>query len=582
MTTPHSLSDSRSEPACAALEPLLPLVSHHLLEPEEERQLQAHVAGCAHCRATLAAYDRLDAALRRRFEPVGAHQPHTEESMKKIKEAQEQEAPFAPVPRLRQRPAFRAGRVFSWVGAIAAVLAIALIATALVVSHHPTSTVKVPGNTGQGQPGIGVYYTLTTSGASSQTSIYALDPATGKVRWHVPAPAGVGVTPLLVDHGVLYVLAEDYNQAPDADGSSKPDPTRGTSAKNAVYAFRASDGKLLWHQQTGGIPSAIKVADGGVYVTTLNGNVLGLNASTGAVRWHVSVGSALTFIQVAGGLVYLNIYPNTSKNPAGGKVLALSATNGAEKWHVDLHGTAGTIQVLSGTAGNFQAQNGLVAVVDVQVDANSKDGTASSALSVLDASTGSLKWTYSGDPRKVGSVFVRGDTVFVALMDSSGSKQQLPYAKLQALNASDGSLRWEKAYDHFTLAYINQGAQDGPIYLNTATTIFALNAQDGSEAWHQRVGAYPSLDQLTANTLFAEAQSQVYALNVADGSVRWHTSLGGSAYLSAAAGQQVFAMQKATDPQSPWMLRFIALNALNGAQLWHLDFTSAPSQPFVG
>src|SRR5690242_19236589 len=136
MITPNPLANSRSEPACAAFEPLLPLVSHHLLEPEEARHLQAHVAGCAHCRATLAAYERLDAALRQRFEQMAVSPPHTEESMKKIEEAQERETPLAPVPRRPQQARFRPSRVVSWVGALAAVLVIALVAAALFASHR--------------------------------------------------------------------------------------------------------------------------------------------------------------------------------------------------------------------------------------------------------------------------------------------------------------------------------------------------------------------------------------------------------------------------------------------------------------
>jgi outer membrane protein assembly factor BamB len=575
MTTLHSLSNSRPEPACAAFEPLLPLVSHHLLEPEEEQHLQAHVAGCAYCRTTLAAYERLDAALRQRFEQRAVSLSSAEDHMKKIEEAeaQERKAPLAPVPHLRQPFRFRPNRVFSWVGAVAAVLVIALITTALFVSHHPSPTGTSPNGTAQDPAAPGVYYAAMTSGASPQTFIYALNPATGAARWHVKAPAGVTVTPAAVEHGILYVFAQDFGEAAGSDGTTKTFSTQEQSAKNAVYAFRTSDGKQLWHQQTGGIPFVIEVADGGVYTAQFDGTIQALNASTGAVTWHVSVGGSASFVQIADGVVYLNVYPASGKSPTGGKVVALNANDGSEKWHYNLHGSAGVIQV----------RQGLVAVVDTQVEADATNPTGSkvsSTLSVLNASDGSVQWTYAGDPKTVGSAFMQGDAVYVALLGGTGKEQ--PNVKLQALNASDGSRRWEKAYTNFTVLRPDQGAQEGKVYLATTTTIIALNAQDGSEAWKKTLGANTSFNQLAAGILFAEVQGEVYALNADDGSALWHASIGNSAYLTTATGQQVFGLEKVTDPNAHWLLRFFALNALNGAPLWHHDFTTSVTQPLVG
>ncbi len=53
-----------SGPECARYRSLLPQFRQGTLSPADERNLRAHLATCAYCRAQLATYDRLDAALR--------------------------------------------------------------------------------------------------------------------------------------------------------------------------------------------------------------------------------------------------------------------------------------------------------------------------------------------------------------------------------------------------------------------------------------------------------------------------------------------------------------------------------------
>lgn len=62
MTTDHTQIASRD---CARLRPLLPLLAHDVLQPRDAQRLRDHVDTCPRCQAELAAYDRLDAALRR-------------------------------------------------------------------------------------------------------------------------------------------------------------------------------------------------------------------------------------------------------------------------------------------------------------------------------------------------------------------------------------------------------------------------------------------------------------------------------------------------------------------------------------
>src|SRR5690348_3911169 len=130
MKTPHFFSEYPSGAACDAVAPLLPLVAQRLLEPDEVQAVRAHVFGCGSCRARLAAYDRLDDALRRHFEQLASPPIRVEELMSRVQYEEHhdriEEPTAAPVsPSAPPRAAGRSPRrVFSWVAAIAAVLVI--------------------------------------------------------------------------------------------------------------------------------------------------------------------------------------------------------------------------------------------------------------------------------------------------------------------------------------------------------------------------------------------------------------------------------------------------------------------------
>jgi eukaryotic-like serine/threonine-protein kinase len=56
---------------------------------------------------------------------------------------------------------------------------------------------------------------------------------------------------------------------------------------DVVYALRASDGSMLWHQAMGHAVYNAPVLNGTtVYVGTDDGSVYALRASNGAIEWH--------------------------------------------------------------------------------------------------------------------------------------------------------------------------------------------------------------------------------------------------------------------------------------------------------
>jgi outer membrane protein assembly factor BamB len=582
MNTRDSLSDSRPNAACAAFAPLLPLVSHHLLEAEEERRLAAHVADCARCQATLAAYARLDDALRQRFGQVAGFPLQSEDMMNEIRD-QEQAGVFEPrpstqpaeAPTLLPRPRGKTRRAISWMSTIAAALLITLIATALFVSRHPTTTGLNGSNSTATLPAAtlasGVYFSGETAGPPAQTFLYALNPANGSVRWHIPMPTGpaITITPVRVDHGVLYVLAQDVSNDIPTKGAT---PTQGTSGSNfnAVYAFQASSGKALWHTALNAVPLSLIEANGALYVGTNTGGLYALNASTGAVQWHTTPG-ILVNMQVVGGLIYGGVYHSAGNNALTGALVALHASDGSLKWSFPLQGDEEIMQ----------ASGGRLAVVDTKIVAEPNGAEIRQWLYVLNASTGAAEWRYTGDPATLGSAFLEQDTVYVTL-NNGPTKDALP-VKLEALNASDGSVRWQKTYALSSVLSPDQGLAGGKVYLTTRDNmLYALNAQDGSVAWQAHLSPNVHLQRLEGATLYTETGTSLSAFNAADGAALWSYPTDDTGIIFGADSRAVYGIGKATNTQQHWLQQIFAVNASTGKLLWQYGSMSSIITPLIG
>lgn len=126
------------------------------------------------------------------------------------------------------------------------------------------------------------------------TALYAIDAATGAVRWRFPAGAGSGLT------------------------------TPG------VYAIDAATGTARWsYAMPGDVRGAPAVIDGAVYAAAADGTVTGLDTATGAARWQVATGEAISSSPaVAGGTVYVS--------GAAGWLYALDAMTGKETWRAQI------------------------------------------------------------------------------------------------------------------------------------------------------------------------------------------------------------------------------------------------------
>jgi photosystem II stability/assembly factor-like uncharacterized protein len=148
MKTTDTQVPSAPEPVCTALEALY---QQSLLDPADASALEAHVAGCASCRARLANYQRLDHALRQHVEQLGRTPLGTRDYVHALAAGERSaprglagERPFCRFPNRNGLPPIPQRGVF-WVGAVAAVLVISLLATALILTRLPGPGTQPPG-----------------------------------------------------------------------------------------------------------------------------------------------------------------------------------------------------------------------------------------------------------------------------------------------------------------------------------------------------------------------------------------------------------------------------------------------------
>jgi outer membrane protein assembly factor BamB len=142
--------------------------------------------------------------------------------------------------------------------------------------------------------------------ASDFGEIYALDAATGQVQWSYDTTIGsAGGSAGALANGVLYMGVGEF-----------------------LFALNASDGALLWRQQTSYfIGSSPAVQNGVVYINSYDGGVYAFDAATGAAIWHRAI-RILYFTSPS--IAYGNIYLCGFDGAPG--LTALDAQTGETVW----------------------------------------------------------------------------------------------------------------------------------------------------------------------------------------------------------------------------------------------------------
>ncbi len=201
MNRSNSGTSPMPTPLCAAFAPLLPLLAGGELSAEEARSVRTHLATCDWCQSQLATYDAMDAALRRHY-GNGEYATYFL-SMEEIMSDSEQDTQEITQPASNPlhapttpgwRPPRGPSRRLSAIGAIAAVLLVALFAGTIYALHGHQS----------GQPTASA--TATSTVAPTATATVSL--ATAHRDWitltNTPAgAANVAFAPLNPRMGLL-------------------------------------------------------------------------------------------------------------------------------------------------------------------------------------------------------------------------------------------------------------------------------------------------------------------------------------------------------------------------------------------
>lgn len=391
------------------------------------------------------------------------------------------------------------GRAFQ-LGAALALLAV-LVGAIAACGGQGTSRAAVGAQatkpTGAGTPVSGAPQTLITNTTghsetlitargvtfvgSDNGYVYAFRSSNGAMLWR----SAEGVL-TAVDATAVYVLTGD--------------------TRNIIAALRITDGKLLWRQtlttaQGSGAMSV--VVSGGVIFASVNGSggggasaVYAVRASNGAQLWRWTAQVQLTepfTITVADGLVFLQVRSNQTGNQS---LDAVSASDGSLRWSYPLDAQT----AIPATAG------GVIYVINGQ-----------SAVDAVQDATGQRLWRFTCD---ADQVFQVGATLTAA----SGVVYAPASGRIYALRASDGARLWAATRANTTGATPDQMAVgDGGIYGKEGDGgVFALRASDGARLWSQSVNrSVMGLVEEQGRVDVASQLNVVYTLRASDGKLLW-------------------------------------------------------------
>jgi len=550
---------------CARFAPLLPLFDEHALGADDERRTRAHLMGCAWCQAQRASYAVADVALRRYVGALMAETPvFSEEEIMRLADdnrtplarhatnpttrslpplAATAEPPLSPTRDTRpspRPPTSRRRRFLSSLGAVAAALlivalAVAIFAPRLARGHNPTTGAQ-PSPTSS----LAQFTVYAQDGGGKTYAFRASDGALEKT--FDPAPIN-GFGTAVFAQGVIYQLST--NAAGGNDTASAPtflSATRlhdgaqlwrrqltatftpyfsvvngviyldssfpGTTSQyynpatvQAVFAYRASNGALLWRQT---LPNALisppVVSDGVVYAaasdfTGADGGtqIIALRASNGAQLWSTPISTlgdapVSAWGTATGDSVYWHVallnassqtIPNTNKENDPVEVIALRATDGLQRWQV----TLGSDMFIGDGPFAPVVANGIV-----YDRIASWGGSASNALHLqlfaLRATNGSQMWKFEDDnsssslQANIYEPAVVNGVLYVTEDDGS----------LIALQATSGVQRWRvntSGVDNLGGGANTPVFADGVLFVASGLYVVAVRADNGQEIWRE-------------------------------------------------------------------------------------------------
>jgi len=240
----------------------------------------------------------------------------------------------------------------------------------------------------------------------------------------------------------------------------------------------ASFGGVKWAFKAGGaIVTSPAVADGVVYIGSLDGHLYAIDQDTGKEKWKFKSSRPIASSPAVerGTLYFVS---------SAGALVALDTGTGKPKWVFafeyerkfeakGLHGYPSAAQTIPDAWDIFTSSP---AVAGGKVFFGSGDG----GVYAVDAESGLLQWKFATQNVVHASPAVSGNTVYIGSWDSS----------LYALDAATGQQRWSfKAGDdpaiHNQVGFQSSPAVvDGTVYVGCRDAhVYALDAATGRKKW---------------------------------------------------------------------------------------------------
>jgi len=254
----------------------------------------------------------------------------------------------------------------------------------------------------------------------------------------------------------------------------------GNNARTGVYESAGPKqlGKVKWKFKTDGpIVASPAIADGVVYMPSLDTNLYAIDQDTGKEKWRYKSRMPIASTPaVAGGLLYFASSAGSlgAIDVASSKIKWVLPTEYERKFEAkNLHGYPPAAQTIPDA---WDIYTSSPAVSNGKVFFGSGDGGVYAA----DAQTGVLLWKFSTGDVVHSSPAVVGNTVYVGSWDSY----------LYALDADTGQLKWSFKSGDDPVIHNQVGFQsspavvDGTVYVGCRDAhVYAIDASTGHKKW---------------------------------------------------------------------------------------------------
>lgn len=459
----------------------------------------------------------------------------------------------------------------------------------IIALDTATGIVKWTTRTWGGRPVVSDKGVYVANGYDESSSVFALEPESGEVRWSTELDTHDAFTPILVDN-TLYT------------GHISGDT-------GTIYELETVSGHVQQEVTTRGIESITglstpTVAHGTLYGKTRSlsdskGAIYAIDLSTGAPKWSHEIGTGTRPV-IIGDTVFIGV---TDRESGTAAVYAFNAASGNIRWQQMCPGRVRSAPVVGDRHLYVPTGNMIQAInIDLRPASQSVDETARSASTSTEAAvpdeldatawpmtrgdlartgvhpnaspsidTPTQRWFFDGHLNQLGGrVTVRTPTV----VDGTAYVSIGPL--VYAVDTTDGTAIWQ-----FNTRATNPAntsmptVHEGTVYVaSSAQCLHALDAADGTEIWRFDTDENTVRSPVVVDdqVLFTQNAGVLHAIDTDTGTENWQFEVPstGIARLDtpAVAGRTVYIPAKTT---------LYAVDVTDGTEQWRFEAGGATS-----